>query len=153
MYSLSDIEKIENLLQNFNEKLKPDIDKQLKKDIETLLNVLSCPIFDSIVKVKQSLNELNQELIKHPSILPLDFDISSTTGDLLLNIPLENNHLNLINNSDSIEPNCDSEQSFIYDHNLTKNEVEKKFIPQNDSKEALREPFYVNILPSKVSFI
>jgi hypothetical protein len=38
------------------------------------------------VPVQDSLSELNQQLQQHPSILPVDFDITPC-GDLVLNVP------------------------------------------------------------------
>ena len=92
------------------------------------------------------MNELNEELIKHPSILPLDFDISSSTGNLLLNIPLENDQINA-NNSDSFEPNSDSEPNFDFECDVPNKAVQDKF---NNNQVESKEPFYVNIIPSKV---
>ncbi|CAG2058414.1 unnamed protein product, partial [Timema podura] len=37
-------------------------------------------------KSRDSLSELNQQLQQHPSILPVDFDITNC-GDLVLNVP------------------------------------------------------------------
>jgi hypothetical protein len=36
--------------------------------------------------MQDSLSELNQQLLRHPSILPVDFDITPC-GDLVLNVP------------------------------------------------------------------
>lgn len=55
-------------------------------DINLLLNVLDDPVFRNLVKIQESLNELNCEIQQHPSILPRDFDIS-TSGELVLNVP------------------------------------------------------------------
>jgi len=41
---------------------------------------------NSVVSLQDSLSELNQQLLRHPSILPVDFDISPC-GDLVLNVP------------------------------------------------------------------
>jgi hypothetical protein len=41
---------------------------------------------NSVVSVQDSLSELNQQLLRHPSILPVDFDITPC-GDLVLNVP------------------------------------------------------------------
>lgn len=56
-------------------------------DLNALLAVLQCPVFANIVRIRQSLEQLRQEYYKHPSILPLDFDIDPLTGQLLLNLP------------------------------------------------------------------
>lgn len=92
-----EIETIAKFLQNI--KNSPNLiggnggpnEDQLRKDIEMIINVLQCPVFGSIVTVKESLDKLKSELIKHPSILPLDFDIVSETGQLILNIPTGGN--------------------------------------------------------------
>ena len=41
---------------------------------------------NSVVSLQDSLSELNQQLLRHPSILPVDFDITPC-GDLVLNVP------------------------------------------------------------------
>lgn len=41
---------------------------------------------NSVVSMQDSLSELNQQLLRHPSILPVDFDITPC-GDLVLNVP------------------------------------------------------------------
>ncbi|XP_017783678.1 PREDICTED: patj homolog [Nicrophorus vespilloides] len=55
-------------------------------DLNLLISVLENPIFRSIVTVQDSLSELNQQLGQHPSILPVDFDITPA-GELALNVP------------------------------------------------------------------
>lgn len=59
---------------------------QTKDDLDLLISVLENPILRSIVTIQDSLGELNQQLIQHPSILPVDFDITPC-GKLLLNVP------------------------------------------------------------------
>lgn len=56
------------------------------QDLNLLISVLENPVFRSIVTVQDSLSELNQQLGQHPSILPVDFDITPA-GELALNVP------------------------------------------------------------------
>lgn len=60
---------------------------------------------------------MKRQLHKHPSILPVDFDISPTTGELLLNVPADPIPLQ---NSDSYEPSSDPDQNFNYDGQMSK---------------------------------
>src|SRR5690606_10334518 len=76
------IKEIENYLKQLKAPTPQD-----ERDVNTLLNVLQCPVFGSIVRIQDSLQQLKQEYQKHPSILPLDFDIDTITGQLLLNLP------------------------------------------------------------------
>ncbi|XP_068084013.1 patj homolog isoform X2 [Anabrus simplex] len=59
---------------------------QTSEDLNLLISVLENPILRSIVTIQDSLGELNQQLQQHPSILPVDFDITAS-GDLVLNVP------------------------------------------------------------------
>ncbi|XP_023705166.1 multiple PDZ domain protein isoform X5 [Cryptotermes secundus] len=59
---------------------------QTNDDLNLLISVLENPILRGIVSVQDSLSELNQQLQQHPSILPVDFDITPC-GDLVLNVP------------------------------------------------------------------
>lgn len=59
---------------------------QTSDDLNLLISVLENPILRGIVSVQDSLSELNQQLLRHPSILPVDFDITPC-GDLVLNVP------------------------------------------------------------------
>lgn len=59
------------------------------------------------------MEELKDQLSKHPSILPVDFDISTTTGELLINIPPEV-HQNVVSgttNENSIEADYENAQN------------------------------------------
>ncbi len=53
---------------------------------DLILRILQDPILRSIAQVQDSLSDLNTQITKHPSILPSDFDIS-TSGELVLNVP------------------------------------------------------------------
>lgn len=56
-------------------------------DLNSLLNILDDPIFRDLIKIQDVIVELNGQLQQHPSILPADFDIVPTTGELVLNVP------------------------------------------------------------------
>ncbi|GFR30287.1 multiple PDZ domain protein [Trichonephila clavata] len=86
-------------------------------DLNTLISVLDSPVFHSILNIQDSIHELKRQLHKHPSILPVDFDISPTTGELLLNLPAEPIPLQ---NSDSFEPSSDPEQNYNYNSHVAK---------------------------------
>ncbi|XP_035710408.1 multiple PDZ domain protein isoform X3 [Folsomia candida] len=58
---------------------------QVNNDLNTLLSVLSDPMFQRLCKIQDSVNELGSHLIKHPSITPNDFEVS-TEGKLILKI-------------------------------------------------------------------
>lgn len=72
---LLDIQLLTKSLQNFKNQLNGQTDEKLSNDVQLILNVLQCPVFGSIINIKESLDHLKNELSKHPSILPLDFDI------------------------------------------------------------------------------
>lgn len=67
-------------------------------DISTLKSVLSCPIFNRIVNVTDSLDKLSYQLNLHPSIGPADINIDSN-GELILAPPIEPTTLNNLINS------------------------------------------------------
>lgn len=71
---------------------------QTMSDITTLKSVLSCPIFNRIVNVTDSLDKLSYQLNLHPSIGPTDIDIDSN-GELILTPPIEPTALNNLVNS------------------------------------------------------
>ncbi len=55
-------------------------------DLNNLLFILGDPIFRDLIKIQDVIVELNGQLQQHPSILPADFDIVPTTGELILNV-------------------------------------------------------------------
>ena len=59
---------------------------QVNDDLNTLISVLESPVFQSILNIQDSLRELKKQVHLHPSILPEDFDITSS-GELILNLP------------------------------------------------------------------
>lgn len=57
---------------------------QVQTDLELLTNLLNNPVLRNILKLEDSLQELNTHLHHHPSLLPTDFDIDKS-GQLVLN--------------------------------------------------------------------
>lgn len=55
-------------------------------DLNNLLYILNDPIFRDLIKIQDVIVELNGQIQQHPSILPADFDIVPTTGELVLNV-------------------------------------------------------------------
>ncbi|CAG2122996.1 unnamed protein product, partial [Medioppia subpectinata] len=106
-----------NLLERIDHNLKhkdSSNGSNLKDDLKTLLTVLQCPVFASIIAIQESIDELKEQLLRHPSILPVDFDISPLTGQLMLTVPSDTNNL-IAANEDSYEPSSDPEQSYEFD--------------------------------------
>lgn len=71
--------------------------------------------------LQDSLIELKRQLHKHPSILPVDFDISPTTGELLLNVPSDPIPL-----QDSYDQGSDPDQNYNYEGHVSKTRVAMK---------------------------
>ncbi|KAI9558121.1 hypothetical protein GHT06_014874 [Daphnia sinensis] len=57
---------------------------QVQADLDLLTSLLQNPVLRNILKLEDSLEELNQHLVHHPSLLPSDFDIDKT-GTLVVN--------------------------------------------------------------------
>lgn len=91
MHLNADISSALQLLENIKQILDnddPKVQSNVSDDLNSLISILENPIFRSIVTIQDSLSELNQQLGQHPSILPVDFDIT-TDGSLVLNVPPE----------------------------------------------------------------
>lgn len=88
MHLNADISSALQLLEDIKQTVEELDDSKLQAshDLNLLVSVLENPIFRSIVTVQDSLSELNQQLGQHPSILPVDFDIT-LAGELALNVP------------------------------------------------------------------
>ncbi|XP_066246939.1 patj homolog [Euwallacea similis] len=82
----SALQLLEDIKQGVGDLRDPKLQMNTFQDLKALLSVLENPVFRSIVTVQDSLSELNQQLGQHPSILPVDFDITSA-GELVLNVP------------------------------------------------------------------
>ncbi|XP_028146774.1 patj homolog [Diabrotica virgifera virgifera] len=82
----SALQLLEDIKQTLDDLGDPKLQINTTQDLSLLISVLENPIFRSIVTVQDSISELNQQLGQHPSILPVDFDITAA-GELVLNVP------------------------------------------------------------------
>ncbi|ERL94720.1 hypothetical protein D910_11994 [Dendroctonus ponderosae] len=82
----SALQLLEDIKEGVGDLGDPKLQMNTYQDLKALLSILENPVFRSIVTVQDSLSELNQQLGQHPSILPVDFDITSA-GELVLNVP------------------------------------------------------------------
>lgn len=64
----------------------PKLQVNTADSLKTILDVLTDPIFRSLVQIQDSAAELNLQIQQHPSILPNDFDFN-LSGDLIINVP------------------------------------------------------------------
>lgn len=80
------LERIQKKLHD-TEEVRPGT--RVSDDLHLLIGVLESPVFQGILTIQDSLKELKRQLHKHPSILPIDFDINKS-GELILNIPTSN---------------------------------------------------------------
>lgn len=63
----------------------PRLVAQVNDEINTLLSVLTNPMFQRICKIKDSVSQLGDQMIRHPSITTNDFDITPE-GSLVVKI-------------------------------------------------------------------
>lgn len=64
---------------------------QVQTDLDLLTSLLQNPVLRNILKLEDSLEELNQHLVHHPSLLPSDFDIDKS-GMLVVNQNIMQTH-------------------------------------------------------------
>lgn len=93
-------------------------------DISTLKTVFSCPIFNRIVNVTDSLDKLSYHLNLHPSIGPSDINIDAE-GELILAPPFEPTSLNNLINSklDEFSDHSNSSPRIISPNNIHNNNL------------------------------
>ncbi|KAF7990582.1 hypothetical protein HCN44_000387 [Aphidius gifuensis] len=86
----SDISTALHLLEHIYERVKDSDDSKLQlhtsNDLESLISLLENPVLRNIAVIQDSLDDLNDQLSQHPSLLPDDFDIN-TNGRLELSVP------------------------------------------------------------------
>lgn len=82
----SALQLLEDIKQTVDDLGDPKLQLNTYQDLKLLISVLENPVFRSIVTIQDSLSELNQQLGQHPSILPVDFDVTAA-GELVLNVP------------------------------------------------------------------
>ncbi|XP_050059637.1 multiple PDZ domain protein-like isoform X3 [Aphis gossypii] len=99
--ALSILTEIKSLVnESGDDKLKANTNN----DLQLLISVFQNPIIKTIASVQDSVSELSCQLQEHPSLLPVDFDISPVTGQLVLSLPSESTPYH------SVPENLDSDQ-------------------------------------------
>ncbi|XP_025199580.1 multiple PDZ domain protein-like isoform X3 [Melanaphis sacchari] len=84
--ALSILTEIKSLVnESGDDKLKTNTNN----DLQLLISVFQNPIIKTIASVQDSVSELSCQLQEHPSLLPVDFDISPVTGQLVLSLPAD----------------------------------------------------------------
>jgi len=73
--ALQQIEAIKKAVDDLDD---PKLQLNTTDDLKLILDILQDPVFRSIVQVQDSLSELNNQIAQHPSILPGDFDITTS---------------------------------------------------------------------------
>ena len=101
------------------------------------------------------MEELKDQLSKHPSILPVDFDISTATGELLINIPPEV-HQDVIAgtaNDNSIEADYENAQNVrrqqleLIQQEQLKLQQDQLKLQQDQLKEQVSNNPYPDLIP------
>ncbi|TGZ37947.1 Uncharacterized protein DBV15_10897, partial [Temnothorax longispinosus] len=85
----ADMSKALQILLNMQERVEKSGNAELKmntKNFKTLISLLEDPVFRGIIKIQDSLNELDRQLEHNPSMEPRDFDIN-ISGQLELKVP------------------------------------------------------------------
>lgn len=82
----SALQQMELLKQAVEDSNNPKLLMDTSDDLKLVIEILQDPIFRDIVRVQDSLEQLNREIAQHPSILPNDFDFA-VSGDLILKVP------------------------------------------------------------------
>ncbi|XP_025414266.1 multiple PDZ domain protein-like isoform X4 [Sipha flava] len=91
--ALSILTEIKTLVnESGDDKLK----ENTNNDLQLLISVFQNPIIKTIASVQDSVSELSCQLQEHPSLLPVDFDISPVTGQLVLSLPSESTLYNSV---------------------------------------------------------
>ncbi|VVC26324.1 Hypothetical protein CINCED_3A013186 [Cinara cedri] len=91
--ALSILNEIKTLV---NESGDDKLISNTNNDLQLLISVFQNPIIKTIASVQDSVSELSCQLQEHPSLLPVDFDISPVTGQLVLSLPSESTPYNSV---------------------------------------------------------
>lgn len=81
----SALQQIEAVKKGIDESEDAKLQMQTAESLNTILGILTDPVFRTIAHVQESLFELGIQLGQHPSMLPNDFDID-VSGNLVLSI-------------------------------------------------------------------
>lgn len=80
------LKQIEEVKQAIDESGDSKLQMETARDLKIILDILHDPRIRDIVRIHDSIAELNNQIAQHPSILPNDFDIS-LSGELILKLP------------------------------------------------------------------
>ncbi|KAH8302084.1 hypothetical protein KR044_002531 [Drosophila immigrans] len=81
----SALQQIEAVKKGIDESDDAKLQLQTTESLNTILGILTDPVFRTIAHVQESLYELGIQLGQHPSMLPNDFDID-VSGNLVLSL-------------------------------------------------------------------
>ncbi|ALC43195.1 Patj [Drosophila busckii] len=81
----SALQQIEAVKKGIDESDDPKLQMQTAESLNTILGILTDPVFRTIGHVQESLFELGIQLGQHPSMLPNDFDVD-VSGNLVLSL-------------------------------------------------------------------
>ncbi|XP_034483607.1 patj homolog isoform X2 [Drosophila innubila] len=81
----SALQQIEAVKKGIDESEDAKLQMQTAESLNTILGILTDPVFRTIAHVQESLFELGIQLGQHPSMLPNDFDID-VSGNLVLSL-------------------------------------------------------------------
>lgn len=81
----SALQQIEAVKKGIDESEDAKLQMQTSDSLNTILGILTDPVFRTIAHVQESLFELGIQLGQHPSMLPNDFDID-VSGNLVLSL-------------------------------------------------------------------
>lgn len=81
----SALQQIEAVKKGIDESEDAKLQLQTADSLNTILGILTDPVFRTIAHVQESLYELGIQLGQHPSMLPNDFDID-VSGNLVLSL-------------------------------------------------------------------
>lgn len=74
----SALQQLESIKQAIDDSHDPKLQLSTSEDLDMIISLLQDPVFRSIVTTQDSLGELNSQIAQHPSILPGDFDITTS---------------------------------------------------------------------------
>lgn len=80
------LKQLEEVKQAIDESGDTKLQMETAYDLKVVLDILHDPRIRDIVRIQDSIAELNNQIAQHPSILPNDFDIS-LSGELILKLP------------------------------------------------------------------
>ncbi|XP_066908856.1 patj homolog, partial [Halyomorpha halys] len=77
---------LEHIQSTVNQSDDVKLQSKTNDDLNLIISFLENPIFRGIATIQDSLSELSTQIQQHPSILPIDFDVTEA-GKLVLNLP------------------------------------------------------------------